>query len=163
MKNLVALVLIFVLSSCNREEVTGRSIDQNVAIYIDSAGTDLLNSEQALGYQISSIIDVLAPKDGVTVNMAAATDASGKHYLSYTAGATRVITGNSSEGQTVHSVIALNFAHKKASLQKYPVADTLILNYLYNDQVFQIKNATYNGKSVLAKTAAGQNLISVSK
>lgn len=163
MKNLVALGLMLGLISCNREAVSGRTIDQNVAIYLDSAGIDLLNAELAQGYQISHITDVLAPRDGVTVGMAASKDASGRHYLYYTAGATRAITGSASEGQTVQSVIALNFAHKTTSPQKYPVADTLILNYLYNDQVFQIIKASYNGKPVLGKSAAGQNLISVSK
>lgn len=163
MKNLVGWALALLLMSCNREAVTGRLIDQNVTVYIDSAGTDMLNPEQAQGYQISYITDVLAPRDGVTVGMTPGKSADGKHFLAYTAGATRTIVANSSEGQVVKSVIALNFAHKNTSPQKYPVSDTLILNYLYNDRVFQLKNALYNGKPVLTRTADGENRISVTK
>jgi len=166
MKNIFfcSMFVLFAVASCRSDDPDGQQIDQVLNLYIDSAGIDLLNSNNIPYYSTIVLNDEYGLTDSAPVSFSYAYDADSLRYIDYVAGATRVLVDSSdSDNKIYQSKIALQITKKLDDENTASFSDTLILNYRSNASIFQLQNAWYNKSLVFTKTEGQSNVIKVTK
>lgn len=166
MKNLFFsfLVLGTAVLSCRQDTEELQRIDQVVHLYIDSLGQDMLNSKIPGSYFSVTMNDVDGQTDNAPVAVSLRKNEDTLTYIQYTAGATRILTDSvSPEQKTYRSRIALNMTRRINDSTTALTSDTLVLNYLYTAQVFQLSSALYNNVQVFTKADGQPNVIQIHK
>lgn len=165
-RNLFVLFLItlFATSACRKDDEGVQRIDQILHLYIDSAGIDMLNSKIPGAYTQVKLNDVYGTTDNAPVSFQDKKDADTIHYIYYVAGARRIVTDSAdSSHKTVQSKIALNLVKQLTDTTFATTRDTLLLNYRFTPEVFELSEAFYNGTQVFTKTAGQPNVIKIHK
>ncbi|MFC6267187.1 hypothetical protein [Frigoriflavimonas asaccharolytica] len=159
------IILCFVsVISCRTDDSVIREIDQTLNIFVDSAGIDMLNSNVDFGYQTLTFNDINGDTDSspVTINLLKTADTI--NYLQYVAGAKRVLIDSSNLDRKLYqSKIALKFSKPTPNLGTFVVDDTMIINYSFSPERFQIDNVIYNNEQVFTKTTNGENTFKILK
>lgn len=164
MKNIFfLLIFIFVIAvSCRKEEPL-QNIDQIVHLYIDSLGKDMLNKNIPGSYFSVSMNDVDGATDNAPVTVNLKKNADTISYIEYIAGATRVLTDSVADKKMYRSRIALQLISRINDSTQSASRDTLILNYTYTPELFQISSALYNQQLVFTKKDGPPNVIKIHK
>lgn len=152
------------LISCRTDDAPVQEIDQTLQIFVDSAGTDMLNNNLALAYKNISFNDIngLTDNTPVTLNLLKTPDTI--NYLKYIAGAKRILVDSSNLNRKLYqSKIALKFSKPTPNNTVFTVNDTMIINYSFSPERFQIDNVVYNDVQVFTKTINGENIFTVQK
>lgn len=157
------VMILFFFLSCQRNDDEIQFIDQQLRVYIDSLGQDMLNSNITGSYNTVSWNDILADKDIANVSYTKKLDSDSTYYLYYLAGATREIVDSMENFKRYKSEIAFNLTKKINDSTTATTRDTLILNYTSTPTLFSIESAQYNGVEVFTKTEDGLNIIKINK
>lgn len=166
MKNniILSLITLFILIfSCRGNDDEIQYIDQQVYIYMDSLGQDLLNSELQGSYSTISWNDVLADTDNAPVTFSKKVDEDSLFFMSYLAGATRTLTDSTENSKHYRSEIALNITKKNLDATTSTIRDTLVLQYSSTPSLFTLESASYKGVEVFSKTPGEKNIIKIHK
>ena len=169
MKNFLNIFFVSVLCfvsvlSCRTDDSVLQEIDQTLNIFVDSAGIDLLNSKVAFGYQSLTFNDINGITDNspITISLLKTTDTI--NYLQYVAGAKRILIDSSNVDRKLYqSKIALRFSKPTPNSAVFVVDDTMVINYSFSPERFQIDNVIYNNQQVFTKTINGENSFKISK
>lgn len=165
-RNVFALffVAVFAFVACRKDEDSLQKIDQVIHLYIDSAGVDMLNKKIPGAYTQINLFDVYGTIDNAPVTFQDKKDADTIHYIEYIAGAKRrTLDSLDSNHKTLQSKIALRMLKKKTDTTFFTQNDTLILNYSYTPEAFELREAFYNGNKVFTKVAGSPNMIKIHK
>lgn len=154
----------FTLNSCRTDDSPLQEIDQTLQIFVDSAGTDMLNKNLPLAYTNISFNDIngLTDNTPVSLNLKNTTDTI--NYLEYIAGAKRILIDSSNLNRKLYqSKIALKFSKPTPNNAVFTVNDIMIINYSFSPERFQIDNVIYNDVQIFTKTINGENIFTVQK
>ena len=165
MNRYVIFCLIFVLASCRKNDDNDLRIDQVTRFYItDSHNKDLLNPQDSTVYTSVKMFDLNGIRDLVPItSFSVEKDDDDKHYLDYSAGATRVLTDSVSTNEKYYeSSFILSLGTKRGTEIIYD-DDTVTLSYRWTPTLFQLQDVYYNRKKVFAKTAGAPNHIHIVK
>lgn len=157
------LVLICIIS-CRTDDSPIQEIDQTLQIFVDSAGTDMLNSKLPLAYKTLSFNDIngLTDISPFSINLMKTSDTI--NYLQYIAGAKRILVDSSNIDKKLYqSKIALRFSKPTPNSGLYIVNDTMVVNYSFTPERFQIDNVIYNNIQVFTKSINGENSFKIEK
>lgn len=164
--NIFVLLLILISSmiACRTDDSPIQEIDQTLQIFVDSAGIDMLNKNLPLAYQsvVWNDINGLTDNTPVSYNLLKTTDTI--NYLQYIAGAKRILIDSSNLDKKLYqSKIALKFSKPTPNSAVHIVNDTMIINYSFSPERFQIDNVIYNNAQVFTKSVSGDNRIKIIK
>lgn len=161
---LIISILFFAIISCKNGDEDLQQIDQVVNLYIDSAGTDMLNKNIAGTYTSVSMNDVYGITDNAPISVNFKKTADTINYIEYIAGAKRkLIDSSDSNNKIYQSKIALNMILKESDTKTSTTNDTLTLNYLNSATLFGLKEAFYNNILVFSKVEGESNVIKIQK
>ena len=166
MKNLFFAILVIsaAVVSCRSDDDSVQKIDQVVHLYIDSAGTDMLNSKIKNTYQSVKMNDVNGFTDTAPVTSTQTFGKDSIYYLEYVSGARKILVDSSVvDAKIYQSKIALIFTKKNQDSTLSTFSDTLKLNYLSKPDIFKIDKIWYNNKPVSFEKVADANLIKIVK
>lgn len=165
MKNALftALLTALFFTACRSDEEQIQRIDQVIQLYIDSAGTDLLNQNVEGSYSNIRMNDVYGLTDNAPVNFTLKKDADTLNYIEYIAGARRILIDSSAIQKVYESKIAMLLTKQLSDSTDTIVNDTLSLRYRSAPDIFEISEVYYNNILKFRKTDAGPNLVRVSK
>lgn len=161
-------IIAFILSSCrNNDSDTLQNIDQVLEIYIDSAGTDMLNTRLKNAYTSFSVNDINGATDNSPVNtFTLKKNADTLNYIEYVSGAVRVMIDSSSPTDKYYrSDFAINFVKKINDSTGRITNDTLSLKYHFTPYLFSLVSAEYRtyGKKFNLVKSSGHNILKISK
>ena len=157
-------VSLFAVLACRNDDSGLQKIDQVVHLYIDSAGQDMLNSSITGSYKSVTLNDLYGTTDNATAPHAMKKDADTVRYIEYVAGAKRRLIDSSDVSNKIYqSKISLNFSVRKPDSTFTTYHDTLVLNYRNSPDIFQLKEAFYNGEPVFTKVEGQPNIIKIHK
>ncbi len=165
-RNLIALLFfgIFAVLACRKDDEGLQRVDQVLNLYIDSAGIDMLNSNIPGAYTQTAFNDIYGNLDNSPVSFQNKKDSDTVHYMYYVAGARRITLDSvDTYNKTLQSKIALNLRKKKTDTTFMTTRDTLILNYRFTPEVFELSEAYYNGNLVFTKVSGEPNIIRIHK
>lgn len=165
MKNIffAALLTFGLATGCRNNEDAFQEIDQVVAIYIDSAGKDMLNPKNLFAYTSVAFNDANGIRVEAPVSFSTYYDQDSIVYIEYVAGAKRVLIDSTSEYKKYESKIEVHLTTKNNGDTESKFTDTLVLQYLETPQIFRINQAFYNNKVVFVKVDDAHNTIRISK
>ena len=149
---------------CRTDDSPIQEIDQTLQIFVGSSGVDMLNKNLLLSYRSISWNDIngLTDNTPVSYNLLMTTDTIS--YLQYVAGAKRILIDSSDINKKLYqSKIALKFSKPTPNAGLYVVNDTMIVNYSFSPERFQIDNVIYNNIQVFSKSVNGENRIKINK
>lgn len=154
----------FALNSCRTDDAPIQEIDQTLQFFVDSAGIDMLNKDVPLAYKNFSFNDLNGLTDDTPVSLNIEMSENGIHYLQYVAGAKRILIDSSNLDQKLYqSKIAVKFSKPTLNNAVFTVNDTMIINYSFSPERFQIDNVIYNNIQIFTKTVNGENIFTVQK
>ena len=157
------LVLASIVS-CRTDDSPIREIDQTLQIFVDSAGIDMLNSNLPLAYESVSFNDINGLTDNTPVSFSTLKTTDTLSYLQYISGAKRILIDSSNLDRKLYqSKIALTFSKTTPNNALFTVNDTMIINYSFTPERFQIENVIYNNSQIFTKTIDGENIFTVQK
>lgn len=165
-RNLLAVIFVALLAviSCRSEEDSLQQIDQVLHFYIDSAGIDMLNENVSGAYTSYSFNDVYGLTDNAPVSFTEVLDEDSLYFLKYVAGARRIaVDSTDTNHKTLQSKIAMQFVTKINDSVNKIQYDTLVLNYNFTPEVFQIQEAIFNGNTIFTKISGNPNIIKIHK
>ena len=163
----LSVLLFMTISSmiaCRTDDAPIQEIDQTLEIFVDSAGIDMLNKNLPLAYQSVAWNDIngLTDNTPVSYNLLKTTDTI--NYLQYIAGAKRILIDSSNLDKKLYqSKIALKFSKTTPNSAVYIVNDTMIINYSFSPERFQIDNVIYNSTQIFTKSVSGENKVKINK
>lgn len=165
MKNVFFLAFLIAMftTACRGDEDAVQRIDQVIQLYIDSAGTDMLNLNIDGGYTNIRMNDVYGLTDNAPVNFTLKKDVDTINYIEYVAGARRILTDSSAVLKVYESKIALFLTKRLTDSTNVIINDTLTLQYKSTAEVFEIDEVYYNGILKFKKTEGAPNIVQVSK
>lgn len=165
MKNVFFLAFLIAMftTACRGDEGAVQRIDQVIQLYIDSAGTDMLNLNIEDGYTNIRMNDVYGLTDNAPVNFTLKKDVDTINYIEYVAGARRILTDSSAVLKVYESKIALFLTKRLTDSTNVIINDTLTLQYKSTAEVFEIDEVYYNGILKFKKTEGAPNIVQVSK
>lgn len=149
--------------SCRSDEESLQKIDQNIHLYIDSAGQDMLNSSIPGSYISHNMNDVYGLTENAPVNASVVADADTVRYIDYLAGARRILVDSSAEQRIYESQIALNLTKRLNDSTNSIIRDTLLIQYRSSPQVFEVSQVWYNGSLQFTKTEGLPNIVKIHK
>lgn len=150
--------------SCRPDDTPIQEIDQTLQVFVDSAGIDMLNNKVKSGYKNLSFNDINGKTDNSPISISSFKTADTINYLQYIAGAKRILLDSSNLDRKLYqSKIALKFTKPTPNNAIYTVNDTMIINYSFTPERFQIDNVIYNNVQVFTKTVKGENKIKILK
>ena len=159
------VVLIFsALIACRTDDAPIQEIDQTLQIFVDSAGVDMLNKNLLFSYQSIAWNDINGLTDNTPVNYNLLKTTDTINYLEYVAGAKRILVDSSNLDRKLYQTkIALRFSKSTPNAGVYVVNDTMVVNYSFSPERFQIDNVIYNNVQVFTKSVNGENRVQISK
>ena len=169
MKKILNLIFSFIIISlaflsCRNSDDVAQEIDQNLVIYVDSAGIDLLNSKIPNAYSSISFNDINGVTDSAPVSYSLLKDADTINYMKYVSGAKRILIDSSNVNKKIYqSKIALKFTKTTQNSAIYTLNDTMVINYSFSPERFQIDNVIYNNTQVFTKTINGEITLKIIK
>lgn len=165
MKNLFffATIIFFAFLSCRNDDREVQQIDQVLNIYIDSAGTDLLNNKLAGAYTNIQWNDVNGLTDNSPVGFSNIKDADTINNLEYLAGAKRLGIDSLGNSKTYESKIALKLTKKLTDSTNSITNDTMTIQYKSTPELFQISKVWYNNILKFTKVQGQPNIVKITK
>ncbi|MBW8362371.1 MAG: hypothetical protein K0M56_09335 [Kaistella sp.] len=155
--------VLFVLLSCRGNDDEIQRIDQTLQLYIDSAGTDMLDASLPGAYINVAMNDINGLTDNAPAPFSIKKDADLHSYLEYIAGARRIRIDSTADFKTYESKIALNLTKKINDSTQVVTNDTLTLQYHFSSTLFQISKVWYNGVLSFTKVEGAPNVIKIQK
>ncbi len=165
MKNLFfALVILgFGFLSCRHDDESLQRIDQNIHLYIDSAGQDMLNNKIPGSYISHTMNDVNGLTENAPVNASIVPDSDTIRYLDYLAGARRIVVDSLDDLKIYESEIALNLTKRINDSTNSIIRDTILIQYRSTPQLFEVSQVWYNGTLQFTKTEGQPNIVKIHK
>ena len=157
------ITIFFTLISCRNDDRGAQQIDQILNIYIDSAGTDLLNNKIAGSYSSIRWNDVNGLTANAAVNFSTKKNADTVNYLEYLAGAQRLKIDSVGDLKTYESKIALSLTKKISPTIDVIINDTMIVQYKSSPELFQISKVWYNKVLKFTKVQGQPNIVRITK
>ncbi len=158
---------VILLYSCRGDESDLQVIDQVINIYVaNSSGQDLLNSDLDGSYSSYELWDLLGTYDltEITSGFSLKTDDDGIKYIKYISGATRVLTDSVSPTLKYYqSEFTVNMQMEVDEDSSYYDIDTMKVNYLWTNKVFQVYEIYWDEELVFTKTDGQPNTIKIIK
>ena len=144
MKGLKLLLILFVVTSCNREEMSIPRIEQIVQMSVkDASGNDLLDTDNENAYKIQ-LFDLRDVYDRTPVSAFTIKEGASGNYLEYTAGAKRILLDSISPAQKTYlSEMAVVYS-RIAGTQTVSSTDTLAIEYSWTPELFTVSEVRYN-------------------
>jgi hypothetical protein len=158
------MILVFALISCRDTSEDLQQIDQILNIY-NSGGNGLLNPNFSDNYTKIAFLDLNGVTDQVPIStFSLKKDADTVNYIDYVSGAKRILIDSSNVNKKIYqSKIALKFTKTTQNSAIYTLNDTMVINYSFSPERFQIDNVIYNNAQVFTKTINGENTLKIIK
>lgn len=160
------LIAIFLLLSCQRDEVETQAIDQVLTLYMKSAtNPDLLNSKIPGSFTSVRLLDNLGERDLIPISgYSLVKDADTLTYIDYPAGAIRLKIDSLSndDEQTYYSQFVLELTRTENSIVR-TYNDIIKIEYKSTPSLFQISKLWYNGLLTFTKTQGQPNIVTIVK
>ena len=162
----VLMIGLLIVACRNNNDDQLQNIDQTLDFYIqNAAGKDMLVPGDSTGYAGNiSLLDLNAAQyqKPITGQTFAADPTSGKNFMQYIGGATKLVLDSTSPKQKTYKSDFLILT--KTGLNK-AVADTntIHITYSWTPSLFQVSTVSYNGNLLFSKIQGQPNNVVITK